>query len=150
MRDMQTIIITKLNNKVNGFLDSIFPHDRCSVAMVLQWIIIPSMRKSSSILLLFILLILTISLILSSCNTSSPSSTGSTSSDTTSTLSESLDGTALMQERCSSCHTTGRITSKSATLDEWTATVDRMISKGAQLDSVERDTLIQFLAQTYP
>ena len=55
-----------------------------------------------------------------------------------------------MEERCSRCHTTGRITSKSASLDEWTVTVDRMINKGAQLDSVERETLIQFLAQTYP
>jgi hypothetical protein len=55
-----------------------------------------------------------------------------------------------MQERCSRCHTTGRISSKSATLDEWTVTVDRMISKGVVLDPVERETLILFLAQSYP
>ncbi len=95
-------------------------------------------------------LILTISIVLSSCNSSAPSPSGSTSSDATSTLSLPADGKALLQDRCSSCHTTGRITSKTATLEDWTATVDRMISKGAQLDTVERDTLIQYLSQTYP
>lgn len=55
-----------------------------------------------------------------------------------------------MEQRCSVCHTTGRITSKSATLDEWTITVDRMIGKGAQLDTAEKQTLIDFLVQNNP
>jgi hypothetical protein len=44
------------------------------------------------------------------------------------------------------CHTRDRI--DNATKDEagWTATVDRMISYGAQLNSAEREAVIAYLS----
>lgn len=57
-----------------------------------------------------------------------------------------LDGAALVAERCTVCHTTERI--DAATKDEagWTATVDRMIGNGAQLNSAEREAVIAYLS----
>jgi mono/diheme cytochrome c family protein len=57
-----------------------------------------------------------------------------------------LDGAALVAERCSVCHTTDRI--DAAVKDEagWTATVDRMIGNGAQLNSAEREAVIAYLS----
>jgi hypothetical protein len=36
------------------------------------------------------------------------------------------------------------------TEEEWRATVERMVGKGAQLDEAEQELLIQYLAETYP
>ena len=60
-----------------------------------------------------------------------------------------LDGATLMDERCSTCHTTKRITSAQLTAEEWTALVDRMVNKGAELNADERQTLIDYLAANY-
>ena len=61
-----------------------------------------------------------------------------------------LDGQALLQERCTVCHNLSRVTSAHKTADQWTATVERMIGHGAQLDAQEKQTLIDYLAQAYP
>jgi mono/diheme cytochrome c family protein len=71
-------------------------------------------------------------------------------STTTATTSAPLDGQALMQQRCSVCHTLDRIQTAHKTADEWQTTVGRMIGKGAQLTAVEKTTLVDYLAQTYP
>jgi len=57
-----------------------------------------------------------------------------------------LDGAALVEERCTVCHTRDRI--DNATKDEagWTATVDRMIGYGAALDAAEREAVVAYLA----
>lgn len=54
-----------------------------------------------------------------------------------------------MDERCTVCHSAGRITSAQKTADAWTTTVDRMISKGAQLNADEKQVLIDYLATNY-
>jgi hypothetical protein len=54
-----------------------------------------------------------------------------------------------MQNRCSVCHSTDRITSAHKTADEWKSTVTRMISHGAQLNATEEQTLLDYLAATY-
>ena len=101
--------------------------------------------------LLFITLAsLVLAITLSSCGTTSETPSVASPDAATEPIVTVLDGKTLMQEQCARCHTTGRITSKSGSLEEWTTTVDRMIGKGAQLDAVERETLIQYLAQTYP
>ncbi len=64
-------------------------------------------------------------------------------------VASTLDGATLMDERCSVCHSTKRITSAAMTLDEWTTVVDRMINKGADLSADERQVLIDYLAATY-
>jgi mono/diheme cytochrome c family protein len=60
-----------------------------------------------------------------------------------------LDGATLVQQRCTVCHSINRI--ESAHKDEagWTATVDRMIGYGAQLNDQEKAAVIAYLVATY-
>jgi hypothetical protein len=38
----------------------------------------------------------------------------------------------------------------SKTEEEWKATVERMVGKGAQLNQAEQEQVIKYLAETYP
>jgi len=100
------------------------------------------MNKRSILLISILLLVLLVGVLLVSCGKSNA---------TTPTVSSSgsLDGQTLMQERCSVCHSTDRITSAHKTADQWTTTVQRMISHGAQLNAQEQQTLIDYLAANY-
>jgi mono/diheme cytochrome c family protein len=60
-----------------------------------------------------------------------------------------LDGEALVSERCTVCHTRQRIDAANKDEAGWTATVDRMIGHGAQLDSAERQAVIDYLVATH-
>ncbi len=60
-----------------------------------------------------------------------------------------LDGQAIMQERCSVCHSITRVTSAHHTAAEWQNTVNRMINHGAKLAPQEEQVLIDYLAQNY-
>ncbi len=57
-----------------------------------------------------------------------------------------LDGEALVMERCTVCHSAERINNASKDVAGWTATVDRMIGHGAQLNEEEREAVIQYLS----
>ena len=57
-----------------------------------------------------------------------------------------LDGNALVDVRCTVCHSRERIDNASKDAAGWTATVDRMIGYGAQLDPAEREAVIAFLS----
>ena len=61
-----------------------------------------------------------------------------------------LDGQSLVEERCTRCHDLERTTNASKTQDEWQATVERMVSKGADLRPAEQEVVIQYLTETYP
>ncbi|NLE51724.1 MAG: hypothetical protein GX613_09990 [Chloroflexi bacterium] len=56
-----------------------------------------------------------------------------------------LDGEALINTRCTVCHTRARIDDEDEDREDWTAIVDRMISYGAQLSAAERAVLIDYL-----
>lgn len=60
-----------------------------------------------------------------------------------------LDGNALVDERCTVCHTRERIDAADKDEAGWTETVDRMISYGAELDSAERQAVIDYLVETH-
>lgn len=60
-----------------------------------------------------------------------------------------LDGNALVDERCTTCHTRERIDEQDKDEEGWIATVDRMISYGAELDSAERQAVIDYLVETH-
>jgi cytochrome c5 len=62
----------------------------------------------------------------------------------------SLDGQSLVQERCTECHSLGRVTGAQKTEEEWRTTVQRMVGKGANLNSDEQEAVIQYLTETYP
>ena len=68
----------------------------------------------------------------------------------TSSGETALDGIALLEERCTVCHNLTRVRSESKTLEEWKATVEKMVGKGAELDASEQEILIEYLADTYP
>ena len=59
------------------------------------------------------------------------------------------DGAALLEGRCTTCHSLERTTSTRKTRDEWEKTVIRMVSKGAELNEEEQEILIEYLAETY-
>ena len=61
-----------------------------------------------------------------------------------------LEGKSLLEERCTQCHGLGGVERAKKTEEEWKATVERMVGKGAQLDEAEQELLIQYLAETYP
>lgn len=56
------------------------------------------------------------------------------------------DAAALIEERCSGCHGLDKV--EAAEMDEagWTATVDRMIDHGAELNETERELVIAELS----
>ena len=61
-----------------------------------------------------------------------------------------LDGKSLLEERCTRCHDLGRVERARKTKEEWKATVERMVEKGAQLSQAEQEQVIQYLTETYP
>jgi hypothetical protein len=60
-----------------------------------------------------------------------------------------LDGEALVSERCTVCHSRDRIDKADKDEAGWTATVDRMIGNGAQLNADERQAVIDYLTSTH-
>lgn len=57
-----------------------------------------------------------------------------------------LNAEDLINERCTVCHTTDRIYKAGFDRDRWEKTVNRMISKGAELNEKERESVIEYLA----
>jgi cytochrome c5 len=104
------------------------------------------MNKRMVSIISILLLIVLAGTLLASCGSSSsptPTSTGGSTGGST------ADGRTLMQTRCTVCHSADRITSSHKTTAQWKATVDHMISNGAQLTTPEEQTLINYLAQNY-
>jgi cytochrome c5 len=101
------------------------------------------------------LLAVVITILLTACGSSSTPSQNSGQVPSTSPAQDSVQvngsvsGQTLMDERCSVCHSTSRITSAQKTLDGWTTTVERMINKGAQLNADEKQILIDYLAANF-
>jgi len=58
-----------------------------------------------------------------------------------------LDGKSLVEERCTKCHDLERA---KKTEEEWKATVERMVGKGARLNQAEQELVIKYLTETYP
>jgi cytochrome c5 len=104
------------------------------------------MNKRTTSPISILLLVLLVGTFLAACGADQTpaASTGNQPATTT------LDGQTLLQERCTVCHSLDRVTSAHKTADQWTTTVERMVGKGAQLDAQEKQTLIDYLAQTYP
>ena len=64
-------------------------------------------------------------------------------------MGAALDGDALINERCTVCHTRERIDAQDKDEAGWTATVDQMIANGAQLNEEERAAVIEYLVETH-
>ena len=86
--------------------------------------------------------LLAVMILITACSSGSSSSTTAPSTTT-------QDGGALLQERCTVCHTLSRVESKKLTSTEWETIVDKMIGKGAQLTPDEETLVVDYLAATY-
>lgn len=60
-----------------------------------------------------------------------------------------LDGAALLEDRCSECHSANKVKQAPRSKSDWENTVNRMIQKGANLSDAEKQALVDYLAQTY-
>lgn len=58
-------------------------------------------------------------------------------------------GKAIVQRNCSHCHALKVVTSKRATKDQWSALVDQMVSRGADLNDDEIDIVVEYLANNF-
>jgi hypothetical protein len=63
---------------------------------------------------------------------------------------ETLDGEALVQERCTQCHDLGTATGGGRTKEEWQTTVEDMVRRGADLNAEEQTVVVEYLIETYP
>lgn len=60
-----------------------------------------------------------------------------------------IDAKALLETRCTVCHGVERTTSLKKDRAGWEQTVNRMITKGAELTPEEAQALIDYLAENY-
>lgn len=74
-------------------------------------------------------------------------------SETPQTASSELppgEGKTVVQRACTTCRATGMISRKRATAAEWSATVDEMVNRGAELTDEEIVTVSRYLASSFP
>ena len=56
---------------------------------------------------------------------------------------------ALLNERCTKCHNLDRVKEARKSQNEWQATVQLMVGKGAVLTPIEVNTLVKYLRETF-
>jgi competence ComEA-like helix-hairpin-helix protein len=59
-------------------------------------------------------------------------------------------GKALVQRTCVQCHALKVVTSKRATKEQWSALVDQMVSRGADLNDDEIEVVVNYLSKNFP
>jgi cytochrome c5 len=58
-------------------------------------------------------------------------------------------GKEIVLRTCVKCHALKIVTNKHATEDEWAASVNNMVNRGAQLSDDEVDTVIDYLSKNF-
>jgi hypothetical protein len=58
-------------------------------------------------------------------------------------------GKAIVQRDCAGCHALKVITSKRATREQWSALVDQMVSRGADVPDEEIETVVEYLNKNF-
>ena len=61
----------------------------------------------------------------------------------------SLDGSTLLQERCSVCHPLYRVEGSRHTSADWKLIVDAMVARGAQLSPSEEKVVVSYLSTNF-
>lgn len=59
-------------------------------------------------------------------------------------------GLVIIKEHCTTCHSTTTIFSQHRTPDDWAATVQLMIDRGADLTPDDMNVVVDYLANNYP
>jgi cytochrome c5 len=100
--------------------------------------------------LLTVVLLVTLGFLLAACG-SKAKSTETQPPAVKSTVAPSTggDGEALLNDRCTKCHSLDRVTSAKKSAADWETTVARMVGKGAKLTSEEQKAVVDYLAKTY-
>src|SRR5258708_4833121 len=58
-------------------------------------------------------------------------------------------GKEIVQQQCISCHALKVVTAKRANKDQWATLVDQMITRGAQVEDEDIDTVVDYLAKNF-
>lgn len=101
-------------------------------------------------------------IVIGSVATSLPGRKQQTASETTRTLatpekattttkaaSVLANGETILQGKCTICHDLEKVQNSRKSESEWSATIDRMVSKGTQVSAEEKEVLVKFLTQNY-
>lgn len=104
------------------------------------------------------ILLTAIVLLLTACSPTAtptpPAAPEASSAETTTTSlpaeADTLDGEALVQERCTECHSLTRVKNTGRTAEGWQAVVEEMIREGAVLNPDEKAAVLEYLIKTYP
>lgn len=102
--------------------------------------------------LLVVTLIAVLALAVTACSggdsdTVEPTGSDSGGSTTATDTSSGEDPTvALIETKCSMCHSTDRVWAATKTRDEWVATVDRMKTNGLVVTDSEYDEIVEYLS----
>lgn len=84
------------------------------------------------------------------CNSNSSQTTQAPPVSTAPSVEKTAaDGAALLDTRCSACHSASKPKGARKTLEQWDQTVTRMVGKGAKLTEAEKKVLVDYLAATY-
>lgn len=106
------------------------------------------MVRSSRILGILIVASLLITAALAACGAGSAEPTQAPSTAPT-VAAPAADGAALLDERCSACHSAGVPKQLKMSRSDWDKTVSSMVGRGAKLTDAEKAVLLDYLAQTY-
>ena len=58
-------------------------------------------------------------------------------------------GKAIVLRTCKNCHALKVVTAKRATREQWKVVVDQMITRGAEVEDEEFDTLLGYLSKNF-
>ena len=112
------------------------------------------MKKSSNLFFLLLCILIVLSLAAcsnkgtSSASTEAPAAAATSAPATVSggtSATPTIDGDALIREKLQNHHGIDRIYNANHTREEWSATLDRMIGYGAQINAQEKEEIIDYL-----
>jgi competence ComEA-like helix-hairpin-helix protein len=58
-------------------------------------------------------------------------------------------GKDVVQQHCVGCHALKVVTSKRATKEQWSSLVDQMVSRGAEVDDDDIESVVEYLAANF-
>jgi competence ComEA-like helix-hairpin-helix protein len=59
------------------------------------------------------------------------------------------DGQEIVQQKCGGCHAMKVVTSKRASKQQWSTLVDQMVTRGADIEDEDIQTVIDYLARSF-
>lgn len=99
-------------------------------------------------LILTLVVVFILSIVLTACGTT-PAATADTSSSSSSS-STTIDAKALVETKCTACHSLDRVAAQKLDAAGWAKVVDKMDKKGGiGFTADEKSAIAAYLAETY-